>query len=170
MKEDAMPPFLQSDEREFESAAGAAVNNRFLADEAEVVTEVLDLARLPATDRAVIRRDAMQLVAAARGRREGKSGIEAFLQQYDLASQEGIVLMCLAEALLRIPDADTADRLIADKISTGSDAVYAVEAFLRDGKATGESSIEQIARAWERWAEHPDGVIIIVAGEVIARK
>lgn len=114
-----MPKFLQDDEREFESAAGAAVNGRFLADEAEVVAEVLDLARLPAADRAAIRQDAMRLVAAARGRREGKSGIEAFLQQYDLASQEGIVLMCLAEALLRIPDDDTADRLIDEKIATG---------------------------------------------------
>jgi RHH-type proline utilization regulon transcriptional repressor/proline dehydrogenase/delta 1-pyrroline-5-carboxylate dehydrogenase len=128
MKENAMPPFLQSDEREFESAAGAATNDRFLADEAEVVAEVLDLARLPAADRAAIRQDAVQLVAAARGRREGKSGIEAFLQQYDLASQEGIVLMCLAEALLRIPDADTADRLIADKISTGQWSDYLGEA------------------------------------------
>ena len=61
----------------------------------------------------------MALVAAARGRREGKTGIESFLQQYGLASQEGVVLMCLAEALLRIPDADTADRLIADKIAIG---------------------------------------------------
>ena len=123
-----MPKFLQGDEREFESAAAAAVNGRFLADEALVVAEVLDLARLPAADRAAIRQDAMRLVAAARGRREGKSGIEAFLQQYDLASQEGIVLMCLAEALLRIPDADTADRLIADKISTGQWSDYLGEA------------------------------------------
>ena len=43
--------------------------------------------------------------------------IEAFLQQYDLSSEEGVLLMCIAEALLRIPDADTADRLIADKIT-----------------------------------------------------
>ncbi len=70
----------------------------------------------------------MQLVAAARRRRTGSGGIEAFLQQYDLASQEGVVLMCLAEALLRIPDADTADRLIADKISTGQWSEYLGEA------------------------------------------
>ena len=48
--------------------------------------------------------------------REG--GIDAFLQQYDLSSEEGVLLMCVAEALLRIPDADTADRLIADKITS----------------------------------------------------
>ena len=38
------------------------------------------------------------------------------MQEYSLSSEEGVVLMCLAEALLRIPDADTADKLIADKI------------------------------------------------------
>ena len=123
-----MPKFLQSDDREFESDAGAAINGRFLADEAEVAAEVLDLARLPAADRAAIRQDAMQLVAAARRAQQEQSGIEAFLRQYDLASQEGIVLMCLAEALLRIPDADTADRLIADKISTGQWSDYLGEA------------------------------------------
>jgi RHH-type proline utilization regulon transcriptional repressor/proline dehydrogenase/delta 1-pyrroline-5-carboxylate dehydrogenase len=67
-------------------------------------------------------------VTAARRRRTGKTGIEAFLQQYDLASQEGIILMCLAEALLRVPDAETADRLIADKISTGQWSDYLGEA------------------------------------------
>ena len=61
-------------------------------------------------------------------RREGKTGIESFLQQYGLASQEGIMLMCLAEALLRIPDADTADRLIADKIAIGQWSDYLGEA------------------------------------------
>ncbi len=128
MDDHARPRFLQSDDGDFESAAGAAINGRFLADEAEAVAGILELARLPAADRAAIRRDAMSLVAAARGRRTGRGGIEAFLQQYDLASQEGIVLMCLAEALLRIPDADTADRLIADKISTGQWSEYLGEA------------------------------------------
>ena len=45
------------------------------------------------------------------------SGLDAFLHAYDLGSDEGIALMCLAEALLRIPDAHTADELIADKLS-----------------------------------------------------
>ncbi len=121
-------PFLRRDEREFESDVGAAINERYLADEAAVVADLLDLARLPASDRAAIRRVATELVTAARRRRTGKTGIEAFLQQYDLASQEGIILMCLAEALLRVPDAETADRLIADKISTGQWSDYLGEA------------------------------------------
>jgi RHH-type proline utilization regulon transcriptional repressor/proline dehydrogenase/delta 1-pyrroline-5-carboxylate dehydrogenase len=121
-------PFLRRDERDFQSAVGAAINERYLADEAAVVTDMFELARLPATERAAIRCDAAELVTAARRRRTGKTGIEAFLQQYDLASQEGIILMCLAEALLRVPDAETADRLIADKISTGQWSDYLGEA------------------------------------------
>ncbi|MGH6943443.1 MAG: bifunctional proline dehydrogenase/L-glutamate gamma-semialdehyde dehydrogenase PutA, partial [Geminicoccaceae bacterium] len=46
-------------------------------------------------------------------------GVEAFLHEYRLSTREGIMLMCLAEALLRIPDAETADRLIRDKLSFG---------------------------------------------------
>ncbi|HEY7765442.1 MAG TPA: bifunctional proline dehydrogenase/L-glutamate gamma-semialdehyde dehydrogenase PutA, partial [Aestuariivirgaceae bacterium] len=45
-----------------------------------------------------------------------QGGIDAFMHEYSLSSEEGVVLMCLAEALLRIPDADTADKLIADKL------------------------------------------------------
>jgi RHH-type proline utilization regulon transcriptional repressor/proline dehydrogenase/delta 1-pyrroline-5-carboxylate dehydrogenase len=56
--------------------------------------------------------------ALAKGVRAHKpSGLDAFLHAYDLGSDEGIAMMCLAEALLRIPDAHTADELIADKLS-----------------------------------------------------
>jgi RHH-type proline utilization regulon transcriptional repressor/proline dehydrogenase/delta 1-pyrroline-5-carboxylate dehydrogenase len=58
---------------------------------------------------------ARTLVKAVRGHKP--SGIDAFLHAYDLGSDEGIAMMCLAEALLRIPDAHTADGLIADKLS-----------------------------------------------------
>jgi RHH-type proline utilization regulon transcriptional repressor/proline dehydrogenase/delta 1-pyrroline-5-carboxylate dehydrogenase len=120
--------FLRADDREFESPAGRAINARYLADEKTVVSELLGLARFAATEREAIGRDAEALVTAARARREGKTGIESFLQQYGLASQEGVVLMCLAEALLRIPDADTADKLIADKIAVGQWSDYLGEA------------------------------------------
>jgi len=128
MSDGRAPRFLRADDGEFESAAGQAINARFLADEKTVVSELLAVARLPAADREAIHRDAVDLVVAARVRREGKTGIESFLQQYGLASQEGVVLMCLAEALLRIPDADTADRLIADKIAIGQWSDYLGEA------------------------------------------
>ena len=59
---------------------------------------------------------AIRLIEGAR--EEKASGIDAFLQQYGLDTEEGIALMCLAEALLRVPDAATADALIRDKIGT----------------------------------------------------
>ena len=127
MNDSTSPRFIRADD-EFESAAGRAVNVRYLADEKTVVAELLALARLPDAEREAIRRDAVSLVVAARARREGKTGIESFLQQYGLASQEGVVLMCLAEALLRIPDAETADKLIADKIAIGQWSDYLGEA------------------------------------------
>jgi len=59
---------------------------------------------------------AIDLIEGARGKKA--SGIDAFLQQYGLDTEEGIALMCLAEALLRVPDAATADALIKDKIGS----------------------------------------------------
>jgi RHH-type proline utilization regulon transcriptional repressor/proline dehydrogenase/delta 1-pyrroline-5-carboxylate dehydrogenase len=128
MNDAAPPAFLRTDPQGFMSAPGTAINGSWLADEATVVARLMELARLPPPERAAVREDAIRLVQAARARRSGRGGIEAFLQQYDLASQEGVVLMCLAEALLRIPDADTADRLIADKISSGQWSDYLGEA------------------------------------------
>jgi RHH-type proline utilization regulon transcriptional repressor/proline dehydrogenase/delta 1-pyrroline-5-carboxylate dehydrogenase len=58
---------------------------------------------------------AVDLIEGARGHKA--SGIDAFLQQYGLDTEEGIALMCLAEALLRVPDDETADALIKDKLS-----------------------------------------------------
>ncbi|OXY83653.1 bifunctional proline dehydrogenase/L-glutamate gamma-semialdehyde dehydrogenase PutA [Oceanimonas doudoroffii] len=60
---------------------------------------------------------ARRLVTRVREESDGGDGIDAFLQQYSLDTQEGIILMCLAEALLRIPDSHTADELIKDKLS-----------------------------------------------------
>jgi RHH-type proline utilization regulon transcriptional repressor/proline dehydrogenase/delta 1-pyrroline-5-carboxylate dehydrogenase len=62
---------------------------------------------------------AMALVAGARARRDERPFLDAFLQQFGLSNQEGIALMCIAEALLRIPDDATADRLIAEQLATG---------------------------------------------------
>ncbi len=62
---------------------------------------------------------ALRLVNAVRGAKVHGRGFDAFMSEYGLSSEEGVILMCLAEALLRIPDAETADRLIADKIGDG---------------------------------------------------
>jgi len=94
------------------------INDRFLADEAKLVNDLANAADPGDAAREKIQATAAQLVTAVRKNSDKDSGIEAFLQQYDLSSAEGVLLMCIAEALLRIPDADTADRLIADKITS----------------------------------------------------
>ena len=84
-------------------------------DEEQVVAERLDQARLSAGQLGEATSIARALVKGVRGHKA--SGVDAFLHAYDLGSDEGIAMMCLAEALLRIPDAHTADELIADKLS-----------------------------------------------------
>jgi RHH-type proline utilization regulon transcriptional repressor/proline dehydrogenase/delta 1-pyrroline-5-carboxylate dehydrogenase len=90
----------------------------YLADEEALVKELSAAADPGHSAREKIVHTAAQLVRAVRRNKSKEAGIEAFLQQYDLSSEEGVLLMCIAEALLRIPDADTADRLIADKITS----------------------------------------------------
>jgi RHH-type proline utilization regulon transcriptional repressor/proline dehydrogenase/delta 1-pyrroline-5-carboxylate dehydrogenase len=99
-------------------AVAAAISQRYLADEASAVAELAEQATLPAAQAARVRQQAAALVSAIRRRQQDQGGVDALLRAYDLSSGEGIVLMCLAEALLRIPDADTADRLIADKLGS----------------------------------------------------
>lgn len=91
----------------------------WLADERECVAAVLEGARLDDAARQRIVGRASLLVERVREAAAGKGGVEALMQQYDLSSEEGVVLMCMAEALLRIPDSDTADMLIADKLAEG---------------------------------------------------
>src|SRR5258708_24157671 len=62
---------------------------------------------------------AMKLVEGARARRDDRPFLDAFLQEFGLSNQEGIALMCIAGALLRIPDDATADGLIAEQLATG---------------------------------------------------
>ena len=62
---------------------------------------------------------ASALVEGARARRDERPFLDAFLQEFGLSNQEGIALMCIAEALLRIPDDPTADRLIAEQLANG---------------------------------------------------
>ena len=99
---------------------GARINGLYLGDEEAIVRHLADVARLPPERRERVQQRAAELVETVRRTRVSASGVEAFLQQYNLASREGVILMCLAEALLRIPDAGTADRLIADKIPDGA--------------------------------------------------
>src|SRR5215470_12396102 len=86
-------------------------------DEGAVVEQLVTAAELPAPMLDRIAKRARVLVDKVRASRLGQGGLDAFLHEYELSSREGVVLMCLAEALLRIPDAETVDLLIRDKLS-----------------------------------------------------
>ncbi len=77
-------------------------------------------AALPAEAEARVDDRARGLVAAMRAERGGLGDIEVLLREYALSTAEGLALMVLAEALLRVPDAATADRLIQDKLGQGA--------------------------------------------------
>ncbi|TCT20050.1 bifunctional proline dehydrogenase/L-glutamate gamma-semialdehyde dehydrogenase PutA [Thermomonas haemolytica] len=94
----------------------AAITAGWIRDEATHVRELLEQARLPAADRDAAQAVAADLVRRVRARARHQGAVEAFMRQYDLGSEEGVLLMCVAEALLRIPDQDTADALIRDKL------------------------------------------------------
>src|SRR5580765_5200408 len=90
--------------------------------EAEAVQALLDLAHLPHGMAQQTQALANRIARILRERKAspGRAGlVQNLLQEYALSSQEGIALMCLAEALLRIPDAATRDALIRDKIANG---------------------------------------------------
>jgi RHH-type proline utilization regulon transcriptional repressor/proline dehydrogenase/delta 1-pyrroline-5-carboxylate dehydrogenase len=84
-----------------------------------LVEALIAKARLSAVERNRIETLAIKLVGAARAGRKESGGVDSLLHEYGLSSQEGVLLLCLAEALLRIPDAATADRLIAGTIGPG---------------------------------------------------
>ena len=81
----------------------AAITAAWVRDETEHVRELLAQARQPDADRAAIQATASDLVRRVRARAKDQGAIEAFMRQYDLGSEEGVLLMCVAEALLRIP-------------------------------------------------------------------
>ncbi|MDA0742703.1 MAG: bifunctional proline dehydrogenase/L-glutamate gamma-semialdehyde dehydrogenase PutA [Proteobacteria bacterium] len=87
-------------------------------DERAVVAELLAAEPLTPDGRAAVLRDAVGLVESARKSQKRQGVVESFLQEFSLGTREGLALMCLAEALLRTPDAGTRDRLIAEKIGS----------------------------------------------------
>jgi len=95
------------------------IRSYYLANEACVVNQLIGTADLAITERQSISRYAAALIKKVR-QSSSPSMMENFLAEYGLTSKEGVALMCLAEALLRVPDAQTIDELIEDKISHGN--------------------------------------------------
>ena len=105
-----------------DDAQHRALTQAWRIPEPQAVQALLGAARLPAEQAGRTRELAMRLAQSLRNRQAdaGKAGlVQSLLQEYSLSSQEGVALMCLAEALLRIPDAATRDALIRDKIAQG---------------------------------------------------
>ncbi|EKS29331.1 trifunctional transcriptional regulator/proline dehydrogenase/L-glutamate gamma-semialdehyde dehydrogenase [Afipia felis] len=101
-----------------QSALREAVTAAYRRPEPECLPPLVAAATLPQDTKQDIARTARRLVETLRAKDKG-TGVEALVQEYSLSSQEGVALMCLAEALLRIPDAATRDALIRDKIAEG---------------------------------------------------
>jgi RHH-type proline utilization regulon transcriptional repressor/proline dehydrogenase/delta 1-pyrroline-5-carboxylate dehydrogenase len=88
-------------------------------DENIAVDHILPLAEVNVSARSRAWERARKMVLQIRQDQAGNGAIDALLKEYSLSSEEGVVLMCLAEALLRVPDKHTQDALIRDKISQG---------------------------------------------------
>ncbi|MGB0514009.1 MAG: bifunctional proline dehydrogenase/L-glutamate gamma-semialdehyde dehydrogenase, partial [Wenzhouxiangellaceae bacterium] len=97
-----------------------ALERAWCVAEAEHLPRLLNAIPLDREARARVDQRAVDLVRRVRARAENQGAMEAFMREYDLSSEEGVVLMCLAEALLRIPDTDTAEALIADKLASAN--------------------------------------------------
>ena len=97
-----------------------AVRAATYRDEAAAVRALLSSVDLSMAQRQRIMSRARDLVQACRARSAERSLLDSFLQEFGLSNEEGIALMCLAESLLRVPDARTAEELVADKLAAGN--------------------------------------------------
>ncbi|MBR9865777.1 MAG: bifunctional proline dehydrogenase/L-glutamate gamma-semialdehyde dehydrogenase PutA [Oceanospirillales bacterium] len=95
------------------------IREHYLANETQVIRGLMANARMTADDRKQISVNAAQLVTTVRNE-SSPSMMEKFLGEYGLTTKEGVALMCLAEALLRVPDSMTIDALIEDKVASGN--------------------------------------------------
>ena len=167
------------------STARAAMHALHRAPEAEVLAGLLPTATLPPATRDAVVGRALGLLADLRAA-QGTGWVNRFLHQYRLNTAEGVALLSLAEAFLRVPDADTADALIRDKIGTADWAQHAGEsdsalvnsatwglvmtrALIGDAEATGgKSSVLKrlVARAGEPFVRQAVGAAMRMMGQV----
>lgn len=92
------------------------LNRYYHRDENEAVNDLLVAYAATGNHQAAIKSRARKMIETVRDKRRSFGGIDKFLNEFGLTTKEGIALMCLAEALLRIPDSTTADKMIKDKI------------------------------------------------------
>ncbi|MFA1570302.1 bifunctional proline dehydrogenase/L-glutamate gamma-semialdehyde dehydrogenase PutA [Vibrio tasmaniensis 1F-187] len=128
----------------------------YMVDETQWLEQLLPLATPSESEKQQISEKTTSLIEAIRADKTSIQMIDALLLEYSLDTQEGILLMCLAEALMRVPDSATADALIRDKLSVAdwkshlknSDSVFvnaSTWGLMLTGKVVGLSSKEQSA-------------------------
>ena len=101
------------------TALRATISQATRVDESAIIDTLIRASQMTDSQRTMVTRQGIELVENCRAKNHKAGSLDAFLQEFGLANNEGIALMCLAEALLRIPDEATADRLIAEKIQSG---------------------------------------------------
>ncbi|MFN7212370.1 MAG: proline dehydrogenase family protein, partial [Lysobacteraceae bacterium] len=111
-----MKPILAPEVPGAPSSLRERVTAAYARDEAAHLAELVEAATLAPEVQAGVQATAEALVERTRVRAADPELVQAFMRQYDLSSEEGVLLMCVAEALLRIPDQLTADKLIRDKL------------------------------------------------------
>jgi RHH-type transcriptional regulator, proline utilization regulon repressor / proline dehydrogenase / delta 1-pyrroline-5-carboxylate dehydrogenase len=138
--------------------ARTAISSAYRENEAQCVERLINEWRATAPDIEKTAARAAALARQVRRQRKGAGGVDKLMHEFSLSSQEGIALMCMAEALLRIPDAATRDRLIRDKIGHGdwkshlgqSDSLFvnaATWGLVITGKLVGTHSRAAMARS-----------------------
>jgi RHH-type proline utilization regulon transcriptional repressor/proline dehydrogenase/delta 1-pyrroline-5-carboxylate dehydrogenase len=91
----------------------------YAPDDRIIAARLIEDARLLPDQDIRIERTATRLIAAIRAEGDRFGGVEAMLREFALSTKEGLALMVLAEALLRVPDAATADQFIEDRLGQG---------------------------------------------------
>ncbi len=153
---------VMTDVRPNTSAASALPTFKapYAAPDEALAADLLSTAALPAELEARIDQRATALIAAIRARSSGLGGIEDFLREYSLSTKEGLALMVLAEALLRVPDSHTANRLIEDKLGQADWAHHETrsDAFLVSASAWALGLTARIIQP----GETPEGVLAML--------
>jgi RHH-type proline utilization regulon transcriptional repressor/proline dehydrogenase/delta 1-pyrroline-5-carboxylate dehydrogenase len=136
----------------------------FAEDDAAIARRLLQASRLSDERERRVDATATRLVEAIRAKGSGFGGVEDMLREYALSTKEGLALMVLAEALLRVPDAVTADRLIEDKLGQGDFAGHESksEAFLVSASAWALGITARVIQP----GETPEGILGQVAKRI----
>lgn len=101
----------------FQKGLRSSITDAYRINEFDIISALINYATLAEDEALEVQEIAVRLVEHVRFQRKNSSGIDSFLNEYSLTSEEGIALMCLSEALLRVPDNATINSLIKDKLS-----------------------------------------------------